>query len=253
MMEYVGSSLNEWFPDFFKQWPEGIVENTTPERNFRIDCTKLASLFEQLSEPLKSIQYSSIRFDPWEVAELGRNEVRNTSVLSWILNPHESHGFGRKPLQGLLQALRESGRSDFPEDFIHYCKVQVETTPCGNNINRVDIEINADNFYLLIEVKIDAREQDSQISRYCFDAKNRAISRPWGVIFLTPHGNKPLTCGNDFSHKDVPCLSWRYLADTIDQHLRSEHKGSVTIPTHSDSNKAAAHAVYCFLNRARQF
>lgn len=45
MMEYVGSSLNESLSDFFKQWPEGIVENTTPERNFRIDCTKLASLF----------------------------------------------------------------------------------------------------------------------------------------------------------------------------------------------------------------
>lgn len=62
-------------------------------------------------------------------------------------------------------------------------KFRSKRPPCGNNINRVDIEINADNFYLLIEVKIDAREQDSQISRYCFDAKNRAISRPWGVIF----------------------------------------------------------------------
>ncbi len=45
MLEYVGSSLNEWLSDFFKQWPEGIVENTTPERNLRIDCAKLASFF----------------------------------------------------------------------------------------------------------------------------------------------------------------------------------------------------------------
>lgn len=252
-MEYVRESLNEGLSDFFKQWPEGSARNTTSQRNLRANSTKLAYFFEQLSEPLKSVKYSCLHFDPWEVAGLGRNEVRNTSVLSWILNPYESHGLGRKPLQALLQAIRAGGRSDFPKDFSHYCQVQVETNPCGNNTSRVDIEINADNFYLLIEVKIDACEQESQISRYCFDAQNRAMSRPWAVIFLTPRGHKPSTCGNDFNHKDVPCLSWRYLADTIEQHLRAEHKGSVAACNPSDLNEEAAHAVYCFLNRARQF
>nr|WP_239514982.1 PD-(D/E)XK nuclease family protein [Enterobacter ludwigii] len=97
-------------------------------------------------------------------------------------------------------------RNDIPEDYLHYCRVLVETNPTGDNTNRVDIEINADNFFLLVEVKIDSCEQQEQIGRYCSDARIRAGSRPWAVVFLTPHGGKPLTCGSDFK-PDVPCIS----------------------------------------------
>jgi hypothetical protein len=41
--------------------------------------------------------------------------------------------------------------------------VRVETNPTGDNTNRVDVEINADNFFLLIEVKIDAYEQPNKL------------------------------------------------------------------------------------------
>lgn len=61
--------------------------------------------------------------------------------------------------------------------------MQVETNPTGDCTNRVDIEIDADNFLLFIEVKIDANEQPEQIARYCKDAKQRSMSRPWAVVF----------------------------------------------------------------------
>jgi hypothetical protein len=41
--------------------------------------------------------------------------------------------------------------------------VRVETNPTGDNTNRVDVEINADNFFLLIEVKIDAYDSRNKL------------------------------------------------------------------------------------------
>lgn len=152
------------------------------DKKTNIEASQLTEFFSLLSEPLKVVQHRSLSFDPWEVAGLGRKEVRNTAVLSWLLDPEGTHGFGRLPLQAFLRAIRHS-RNDIPEDYLHYCRVQVETNPTGENSNRVDIEIDADNFFLLIEVKIDAYEQPEQVARYCSDAKLRAMSRPWAVIF----------------------------------------------------------------------
>ncbi|HHI2935226.1 TPA: PD-(D/E)XK nuclease family protein [Klebsiella variicola] len=97
-------------------------------------------------------------------------------------------------------------------DYLHYCRDQVDTNPTGDNTNRFFVEFNADNFVLLIEVKFDTYEQPEQFARYCYDAKLRATSRHWAVIFLTPHGRKPLTCGLGFKSEYVPCISWRHLA-----------------------------------------
>ncbi len=251
-MEHNNSSLVEWLPEFFQQWPKNQEWTGKKDKKINIDATKLAEFFSLLSEPLKLVQHRSLSFDPWEVAGLGRKEVRNTAVLAWLLNPEGTHGFGRQPLQVFLQAIRHN-RNDIPEDYIHNCRVQVETNPTGDNTNRVDIEIDADNFFLLIEVKIDACEQPEQIARYCSDARLRAMSRPWAVIFLTPHGGKPLTCGSEFKPEDVPCLSWRQLATNLESSLQSHYKEFISADKYSPSRQMAAHAALCFLNRVRTF
>ncbi|MDY4350628.1 PD-(D/E)XK nuclease family protein [Pectobacterium brasiliense] len=251
-MEHNNASLVEWLPAFFKQWPRNITCAKEPDKKINIDTAKLAEFFSQLSEPLEAVQHRSLSFDPWEVAGLERKEVRNTAVLAWLLDPEGTHGFGRLPLQAFLQVIRHS-RDDIPADYHRYCRVQVETNPTGDNTNRVDIEIDADNFFLLIEVKIDASEQQEQVARYCTDARVRATSRPWAVVFLTPKGGKPLTSGVAFKSEDVPCLSWRHLATTLEASLQSHVKELHSQGKSSSSRQMAAHAAFCFLNRVRTF
>ncbi|EKN4209738.1 PD-(D/E)XK nuclease family protein [Yersinia ruckeri] len=251
-MKYHNSSLVEWLPEFFQQWPKNIEWTREKNKKININTAELTEFLSQLSEPLKVVQHRSLSFDPWEVAGLGRKEVRNTAVLAWLLDPEGTHGFGRLPLQAFLRAIRHS-RNDIPEDYLHYCRVQVETNPTGDNTNRVDIEIDADNFFLLIEVKIDACEQPEQVARYCSDARLRSMSRPWAVIFLTPRGGKPLTCGSDFKPADVPCISWRHLATILESSLQSHYKKFISVDKHSPSRQMAAHAAFCFLNRVRIF
>lgn len=251
-MEHDNSSLAELLPEFFHKWPKNIEWTREKNRTININTAELTEFLSQLSEPLKVVQHRSLSFDPWEVAGLGRKEVRNTAVLAWLLDPEGTHGFGRLPLQAFLRAIRHN-RNDIPEDYLHYCRVQVETNPTGDNTNRVDIEIDADNFFLLIEVKIDACEQPEQVARYCSDARLHAMSRPWAVIFLTPRGGKPLTYGLDFKPKDVPCISWRHLATVLESSLQSHYKEFISAKEYSPSRQMAAHAAFCFLNRVRTF
>ncbi|EKO0937575.1 PD-(D/E)XK nuclease family protein [Escherichia coli] len=251
-MEHNDSSLAEWLPEFFQQWPKNIEWAAEEIKKNNINVAGLTEFLSQLTEPLKVVQHRSLSFDPWEVAGLGRKEVRNTAVLAWLLDPDGTHGFGRLPLQAFLRAIRHN-RNDIPEDYLHSCRVQVETNPTGDNTNRVDIEINADNFFLLIEVKIDAYEQPEQVARYCSDAKLLAMSRPWAVIFLTPRGGKPLTCGLDFKPEDVPCISWQHLAIALESSLQPHYKEFISANENSPSRQMAAHAAFCFLNRVRTF
>ncbi|BDL20622.1 MULTISPECIES: PD-(D/E)XK nuclease family protein [Enterobacteriaceae] len=245
-------SLVDWLPKFFQQWPKNQEWTREKDKKINVDTVQLAEFFNQLSDPLKVLQHRSLSFDPWEVAGLKRREVRNSAVLAWLLDPEGTHGFGRLPLQAFLRTIRRN-RKDIPEDYRNYCRVQVETNPTGDNTNRVDVEINADNFFLLIEVKIDAYEQPEQVARYCSDAKVRAMSRPWAVVFLTPHGGKPLTCGAHFKPEDVPCISWRSLATTLGSSLQPHYKELISANENSPSRQMAAHAAFCFLNRVRKF
>lgn len=255
-MEQSHYSLVEWLPIFFQQWPDSQLVPGGESDKTNIDSMKLAEFFNQLSLSLKTVQHRALFFDPWEVAELGRKEVRNTSVLAWILDPEGTHGFGRVPLKTLLELICQT-KTDIPEDYTQYCRVLVETNPVGDNTNRVDIEIDADNFFLLIEVKIDAKEQQGQIERYCTDAKIRAKlgpkSRPWAVIFLTPHGGRPLTMGASFKPEDVPCISWQQLAAALAFSLQEHYQALVAGGQSSTSHQSAAHAAFCFLKRISTF
>ncbi|WP_313130931.1 PDDEXK-like family protein [Pseudescherichia vulneris] len=244
-------SLTAWLPHFFAEWPRRALDNQSAELPaVALDARQLSACMAELEQPLAALRHGTFTFDPWEVAKLGRNEVRNSAVLAWLLDPHGNHGFGDLPLKALLGAVRECGNNRIPENFTRYCRVNVEKSPTGDATNRVDIEIDADNFFMLIEVKIDAYEQKDQISRYIGEAKKRAGEQPWAVIYLTPQGRVPLSAGGE---ADVPCLSWRRLASVLTQALEPSRQQIFAAADASPARQMAAHAAFRFLDRMRQF
>jgi len=250
-MEQSPSSLTAWLPHFFAEWPRRALDNQSAElAAVALDTRQLSAVMAELEHPLAVLRHGTFTFDPWEVAKLGRNEVRNSAVLAWLLDPHGNHGFGDLPLKALLSAVRECGKADFPENFTRYCRVNVEKSPSGDATNRVDIEIDADNFFMLIEVKIDAYEQKDQILRYIGEAKKRAGEQPWAVVYLTPQGRVPLSAGEE---ADVPCLSWRHLASVMTQALEPTRRQIFAAADASPARQMAAHAAFRFLDRMRQF
>ena len=250
-MEQSPSSLAAWLPHFFAQWSHQALDNQSAKRPAAPpDARQLTAFFTDIEQPLAALRHGTFTFDPWEVAKLGRNEMRNSAVLAWLLDPQGNHGFGDLPLKALLSTVRECGNNRIPENFTRYCRVNVEKYPTGDATNRVDIEIDADNFFMLIEVKIDAYEQKDQISRYIGEAKKRAGEQPWAVVYLTPQGRVPLSAGEE---ADVPCLSWRRLASVLTQALEPTRRQIFAAPDASPARQMAAHAAFRFLDRMHQF
>ncbi len=252
-METNHQSLVEWLPGFFQQWPENVLTFNEPANSEKIDIDvdQFRAFFNRLTTPLQAVQHNVLSFDPWDIAGLKRNEVRHSSVLAWLLNPKGSHGFDAIPLNALLALSRTSKKEFFPASFMRYCRVQVETNPVGDSKNRVDVEIDADNFFLLIEVKIGAFEQDKQIERYCSDAEKKAGGRPWGVVFLTPNGRQSVSSGSNNHH--ISCLSWRHLAREMEGDMHKAYQEAVAVHPASPMKQIAAHAAFCFIERMHQF
>ncbi|MFT8209969.1 MAG: PD-(D/E)XK nuclease family protein [Symbiopectobacterium sp.] len=254
-METNHQYLVEWLPGFFQQWPENALTFNEPisTEKIDIDVGQLMVFFSRLATPLQTVQHRVLSFDPWDIAGLKRKEVRNSAVLAWLLNPQGSHGFGAVPLYTLLASIRTSENKAFPAEFTRFCRVRVESNPNGDSKNRVDIEIDADNFFVLIEVKIDAFEQEEQIERYCLDAEKRATKkRRWGVVFLTPQGKQPKSIGADNPHC-ISCLSWSDLATRFEESMRADYRKTGSLYDGSSMRQMAAHSAFCFLERMRKF
>ena len=174
----------------------------------------LADLMVAVSKPLDAVAASAFLCDPWAAAALRRDEVRNASVLRWFLDPRGGHGCGDALLVNLLSRVNERLSGGFPERPSASCSVSVEECPDGDLASRVDIQADDPAFFLIIEVKIDATEQQSQVARYCDVAIARAAGvRPWAIVFLTIDGRDPTSAAHH-AHS-VVSLSWAHLAASL--------------------------------------
>jgi len=172
----------------------------------------LAAMLDKIRDLIPTVKESGVLSTPWAAAMLRRDEVRTASVLSWFLSPRGNHGCGDGLLREVLAHIRRELGGNFPTSPSQHCFVSVEECPTGDSSSRIDIQIDDPEYFLVIEVKIDAPEQDDQIDRYCEVAKFRTGGiRPWCVVFLTIDGRAPKT-GNDAR---VVAMSWPQIAASL--------------------------------------
>ncbi|MFM8333362.1 MAG: PD-(D/E)XK nuclease family protein [Candidatus Methylumidiphilus sp.] len=201
-----------------------------------INLPSLESFLLDLTAAMPSARRAGFLCNPWEIASLKRDEVRNSSVLAWWLNPVGSHGYGDALLSSLLGWININHPSlNLPATISNRCSVRVESSPDGDTRNRVDVEIDDQRFLLCIEVKIDAGEGRDQVLRYCQMAASRAGGRPWALLFLTPQGRRPeanpARAENDqqLLEKHVISLSWRQIAFHLEQAIKPFASGFVAL------------------------
>lgn len=246
-------TLTSKLESFFQQWPKDLIFSDIRSNPVLFQQPgALQHLFTVLEKPLLAIRHDSLRFDPWHAAGIGHNEVRNSTLLAWLLNPAGSHGLGQIPLYALLKILHKKSSGKFPAEFSRYCHVQVETNPTGDVHNRVDIEMDSDAFFLLIEVKIRAGEQENQMQRYCEEAAARAGVRPWAVVFLTTHGGASKTAGPDVMPENIPAISWRQLALAFDTAVSERFQEISTSQPVSTARLMAACSAISFIDHMRK-
>ena len=250
------TSLSAWLPEFFTRYASCRSKLAAPaQKPSAISASELGAFLTSLASPLSTARQGAFHFDPWEVAGLDRDEVRNVGVLAWLLNPQGSHGMGCAAIKGLLTTVNRHFRAissaDFVEEPGQFCRVRTEINPNGEIADRVDIEIDAENFYLIIEAKIDAPEQAGQLERYCRQAEARAGQRQWLVIFLTPEGRKPNSAGQYENSGKILPLSWRRLAAELEKSITSP--AAVSSTRIAFPRLAAEFSARCFLKKIRLF
>ena len=211
------------YPGKAASQPVKLQQTTVAEFKLFVDPFK---------EALRKYHESGLGIKVWDVAGLGFDEMRNSSVLAWLFDCHGSHGQGSLFLESLLSFLDQDkdvpplARERLPKpggtSCAHYW-TRVESLPLGDMVSRVDIEIEG-QFILFIEVKIYAQETNDQLKRYVEIAKEKAGDRKWGVLFLTRNKSRP---NDETLHEHVISVSWKQLSSTINRQTeRSMQKDS---------------------------
>ena len=192
-MELSETEFSKQLVNFFHQWAELPKEEKVEHQEspiYEINTIQLQEFFTQYEVAQKSlneIKESGFHANVWKVAGLKRDEVRISKVLQWFLDCRAEHGLGNQILKILLSLLPQ--RFQFLEPLKY--RSFAESYPSSDGVNRVDIEIDAKEFLLLIEVKIDASEGFQQLQRYIDVASNKSKRRHWAVIYLTRNGQLP--------------------------------------------------------------
>jgi hypothetical protein len=185
-------------------------EKPLPELS--VETNALDTLLCNLNGHVDAARREGELLNVWTIAGIGRNEIRNVSVLAWLFNRNGSHGQGSAFLRAFLSTLKDQLPQSFQEISDQY-SVSVETYPLANKETRVDIEIEAENFLIFVEAKIDALEGNFQVPRLktLVEEKASALRRTPLVIFLC------VAREGTASHSDKRVIAtWDNVADSIE-------------------------------------
>jgi len=183
-------------------------------------------------------------FNIFNVLRISRREVVATAMWKDLLDPKGSHEQGDLFLLPFLELLDNKlhhkngvpytklptdGWITSAEEFVH------KEHPKDKN-GRIDVYLKHLNDYsaIAIEYKIDAEDQERQVSRYYEHLKTKRFNQ-WHVIYITPTGADPsgYSLGKltkeDMAEK-VVCMSIKYeLVPILKQILESNNKMPVAL------------------------
>lgn len=190
------------------------LDRATP----KISATRLTRVLSMIEAPLASARSGGAFLNVWTVAGLKDNEVRNTAVLAWLLDPYGSHGLADAFPLRLLAKIRPCPEWLDGLQALGSIKVTLEERPLASTENRIDITIEGPDFVLYLESKIRAVEGERQLDRYQEDLLRTALARNKAhplIVLLTRKGRATT------SSVAAAVLSWRDVQTSADQVARS--------------------------------
>ncbi len=205
---------------FFQKWVLETTELTDvikPEA-IQHDINHLAlshffNAYQHARQPMLEAMKQGMFVNVWQTAGLKHDEVRNSKVLQWFLNPNGNHGQSDALLKQFITLLP----IEFQNLDTQSSRVIAESCPLGEGTERVDIEVDAQHFLLFIEIKINAYEGQEQLNRYLNIAQRKAHNRPWMVVYLTNQPQLPVMHRNK---QNLIAISWQQVAKAFLQYSK---------------------------------
>ncbi|WP_374943454.1 PD-(D/E)XK nuclease family protein [Sphingomonas sp.] len=150
---------------------------------------RLAPVIHPLNMALRAARTQGLGVNPWTMAGLKRNEVRNAAVLAGLWSPVQGGDTAIRFLNAFLRRLHDP-QAVLPtvKEIAAGYTVRTECCPEGDSRDRVDLVIETVHHVLGIEVKIGAGEGLGQLDRYVAAVTNNAAGRCKRpvVILLAP-------------------------------------------------------------------
>ena len=208
---------------FFTEFKRYYIPNDLPPQAYFPDISAAKIFFQQFQTIYDDFEKSGGTIDVWEVADIGKDELRNSAILGWLLDCYGSHGQGSAFLRKLLE---QCGDGSLASTCAHGYRTTVEEsydefdTGSRKQRSRVDVVLDGAAFLLLIEVKVRSRETDNQLERYLRIGRARAGVRPWRLVYLTVDGRQPSDPGLKDKDK-IDCVSWHKLGRAFLRHVDS--------------------------------
>jgi hypothetical protein len=164
--------------------------------------SELEALFVNNLE-FRQIQAHLARFNPIKVMQAAQSEIRNSSILAWLLDPNENHGLGDDFLKAFLAGALKAKSSHvsalqiLSADFSDV-EIRTEHNPDINKKTRIDILIDCprSDWLFIIENKLGSTQSEQQLRKYYdsvrsrLDREDRRSTIAQG-IYLTLDGEDP--------------------------------------------------------------
>lgn len=156
------------------------------------------------------------RLNIWEGIDIGRSELKHCSFLTWLLNPWANHYQKKIFLKCFFENLQLY--SFIP--LLNNDNIRVSREDLSTDLGRTDIRILSKDFIVIIEAKIDAGEQDSQLDRYreILEINRTSLGIPHEfckIVFLTSEGRNPISGDAEISisWRDIANICWEFNKD----------------------------------------
>lgn len=150
------------------------------------DLGKIECAFQDLRPGLSHAKETGGIINPWSIAGLKRDEVRNAGALAGLWLPEFGGSVSKRFLAATLEAALPD--IDWSRELEAGYRVETECSPMGDSSDRGDLVIETSAYLIGIEVKIDAPLGREQLERYSASLSRRAalLGRHCRVIFLAP-------------------------------------------------------------------
>lgn len=137
------------------------------------------------------------RFNPIRVMRMESMEIRHSSILAWLLDPLETHGFDDKFLRAFLsQALRGQDLKYQPSA-LDVSQADLRDAEIRREKQNIDLFVASpsNGWAFIIENKFHSKQHSGQLKRYLDhameEAKDAGLKFKHRGIFLTLHEEDP--------------------------------------------------------------
>lgn len=187
------------------------IRGTSDNLNFDSNEEKykhITSFLEDI-DILKQLE-DETKFNIFETLLIVNKEIRHSNVLSWLLNPNESHGmkdyFVKKFIRSLFKKNRKliQDKNLKTEEIFLWDYDEVEIFRENNHIDILLVDSNH-KMVIAIENKIDSKEHSNQLARYKAYVEKNYPSYKNVLVYLTKHGDESSDPFNwlSYSYEDV--------------------------------------------------